>query len=263
MAIIDVSLSVGQSQATWFPGGYSGFPVLPAGKCYMYWYNGFFGDHVPNNYQILETAQFAQNIASDSMWTSFQAKRYEITQKAQLMITAAVGATNLVGADNAYDHWGRNGKLFPLSVAMTQEAMTKITLPEHGGFSPVLRGVECCQGESARADIVSGAKTKEQYRDEILDLALHYREIWPAIPFHIYMTGTSLINGFAGIAEVRWAQADAARIDPYISVVMENSIAFAERGLIMPDNVHWNQTAKNAAGTIGAFRGLKPDGPIS
>jgi len=191
------------------------------------------------------------------MWMAYQIQRYAIVSTPSLMIPFSIGGSFMdYYGEWSVNHWGRTGQLFQNSIAAINDAMVQIAAL---GYTPTLRSIEWCQGESEGSLIAEGYLTKEQAVEKLLDIAAHYREYFPNIRFNIYRTGTlppNFMQGDTGFAEIRWAQEEAARRDPRINIVYRGAVGFAERNLINADNVHWSQAGLNEAGMVGAMNGF-------
>lgn len=252
---ISVHLSVGQSNG-WGSGDVSLMPKnVTLGTCLTYW-NNTFPDPTPGNFQLLQSEAFSISSNTGSMWLSYQIERHSICHIPSCMIPSSIGGSAMSG-ENGGHHWGRNGKWFDISIRLLTDAMSQLALY---GYTAMFKSIEWCQGEAEAGYIATGQMRKEQVVSVLLDVADHYHELYPKVPFNIYRTGSvSVGEGDKGFAEVRWAQERAAIIDPYINIVYRGASGFPDRGLInVSDNIHWNQIGLNEAGTMGARNELKP-----
>lgn len=186
-----------------------------------------------------------------SMWPTFGINYYRLTGRRICFVPMAVDGSGQISiSDGGFGHWGPDGTLYPAAVAATNNAITAV---ETAGYTPVFRGVLWCQGENDARYINDALETQNQYQTGLTDMIADFRtEFGSDMPFYIYQTGKDISHSDVGYSAVRVAQQAVCDANPLRNkMISTNAFDFIARGL-MADDVHWNQTALNEQGTIGA-----------
>lgn len=188
-----------------------------------------------------------------SMWPSFGIRYNHLTSRKVCFIpVAADGTGQTVASDYLfYGNWSPVGTLYPNSITQKNAAISAISA---AGYIPVFKGVLWCQGENDAYAINNALQTKADYKAAFLAMIANYRTDFSdsTLPFYIYQTGGEVVQPALGYLQVREAQQEVADADTLRNIMVStNAFDFIARGL-MADNVHWNQTALNEQGNIGA-----------
>lgn len=186
-----------------------------------------------------------------SAWPTFGIVYHMMTGRKVCIIPAAIdGSGQIAGSDTGFGNWGPAGTLYDDSITAVQGAMAAI---EAAGFIPVLRGVIWGQGENDAAKINATTETQAEYQNAFTQMIADYRtDLGADLPFYIFQTGTDTGASDTGYAQIRAAQQAVVDANPLRNKMLStNAIDFPARAL-MTDAVHYNQTALNELGTIGA-----------
>lgn len=186
-----------------------------------------------------------------SAWPTFGIVYHMMTGRKVCIIPAAIDGSGQISlSDTGFGHWGPDGDLYGDSITAVQGAMAAI---QAAGFNPVLRGVIWGQGENDAAKINATTESKAQYKAGFEAMIANYRtDLGSDLPFYIYQTGTDTGVSDTGYSQVRAAQQEVVDANPLLNKMQStNAIDFPARTL-MTDAVHYNQTALNELGMIGA-----------
>jgi hypothetical protein len=189
--------------------------------------------------------------ARGSAWPSFGINYNRLTGRRVCIIPYGIdGSGQMTASNSGFGDWGPAGTLFNASVAQVNAGLAAII---SAGFSPKFRGVLWCQGENDARKINDATITSTQYRDTLTWMISQYRaNFGSAMPFYIYQTGTEISVSDIGYLAVRTAQQTVVDADPLRNkMISTNQYDFVARSL-MVDNIHYNQTALNEMGTVGA-----------
>ena len=231
---IDVFLVAGQSNAQG-QGTASASPVPPTGTAFQYYSSSLSALQDP-----------VGNAASGSAWPSFAIKYYNLTKRKLCIVPTAVPSTSqTAAADPGNGTWDTTGTLFTASISTLNNALTALT---NAGYTPLLRGILWCQGESDAGAITAATITKAQYKTALQTMITNYRtSLGSYTPFYIFRTGGSNTTGRTAVME---AQEEVADADYYTTVVFRNAIDFPIRNL--QNGAHYLQEGYNEMGDLGA-----------
>lgn len=236
---MDVFLVAGQSNAS--GKGVAGSSPDPQTDTVYHWYPGAFN---------MVTDEVG-NANTGSAWPSFGITWHALTGRKICFVPCAVeSSAQVAAADSGSGNWDTSGTLYTTAVLNLTNALTDI---ETAGYTPVLRGILWCQGETDAAAINATTITANQYTTALTTMVTNFRgQFGSDLQFYIFRTGTRTDQSDAGYLAIRNAQDTFAYSDPLRNrMVFRNAVDFPSRSL-MGDVVHYSQAGYNEMGRIGA-----------
>lgn len=250
---IDVFLIAGQSNAV--GAGEQSFVTVPTpNKVLQFKYETFRDAN-----DVVGIHDVSVTNDSGSAWPSFGLNWYTISGHKILFVPSGRGGTSqTAAATTANGNWDTTGVLFDSSVARLNRALTKITA---AGFTPIVRGILWCQGETDAQGINNSITTAAAYKAAFRKMIGRYRQNFSRIPFYIFRTGTDTTGSDVGYAAVRTAQMEVANADTLTNIVFWDAVDYPRRHLMF-DQYHYNRAGyyemgRKAAENILASAGQK------
>lgn len=231
---IDVYMIGGQSNAVGNSESPDSAIVPTPGTAFQFWNNAI-------------TAAVEPIGNSDgSAWGAFAQRYYSITGRKILFVPAAVnGSSQTVAAQIGFGNWDTTGTLYNTSLLRIDSAMSAAVA---AGYSPILKGILWCQGETDADAINASTITQNVYSAAFAKMIKNYRqELGSGITFNISRTGFRVSASATGYLAVQAAQQALANPDSLTSIVYWNAYFFPQRNL-MDDIYHYEQTGYNEMG---------------
>lgn len=145
-------------------------------------------------------------------------------------------------------HWAVGSSNYSASVSAGLATMTQLT---SAGWTPNLRGVLWCQGESDGTKAGVSPTLQADYAAALIALHERYKVSMskPTLKFYVFRTGTSVPYA-AGFGLIRAAQDDACAAQAGMEMVFTKADTFRPLGW-MSDDLHYTQQGYNLMGTEG------------
>lgn len=200
------------------------------------------------NGQITELMDPVGNAIYGSMWPAFALRYYQLTGHKLLFIPRARGGSAMCAqSDGGNGRWSESGLLRYQARDTTIAALAKMATlgMKIGKISGIM-----VQGEQEGVAIVAGTETIAQYRDTIANTFAFFRTYWPKMQFGIVRTGKTV--GFDFNSGARNAQKQVADADSLTAIITYAAYDLNERGMVLPDGIHYNQRGLNYLGDDAA-----------
>lgn len=185
-----------------------------------------------------------------SAWPAFADTYWDDTSRVSVYVPTAIGGTGVHPKARGRGTWGGPAGLLFRALGHLRGASVNLN---SAGIDYQYQGILWHQGESDAQAIDAGNLAPEEYRTAFEDMITRYRsELEDSkAPFHIFQVGRPLDEDTDGFQKVREIQRDIAENDPHTEMIFDDCVRFAEDEM-MNDRLHYNQTALNEMGQVGA-----------
>lgn len=185
-----------------------------------------------------------------SAWPAFADTFWDATNRVSVYVPTAIGGTGVHPKAGGMGTWGGPAGL--LYRALGHFRGTSINLIT-AGVDYQYQGILWHQGERDAQVIDTGELAAEEYQTAFENMINRYRSELgdSAAPFYIFQVGQPLNGDTTGFQQVREIQRDIAENDPHTALVFDDCVRFAKDNM-MTDRLHYNQTALNEMGRVGA-----------
>ena len=232
---IDVFLGIGQSNMSGIVFGGSVPPKLNLDTINMLQYDSI---------KLKGCNDPVGNAVNNSAWPTFAQTYYRLSGNSVCVVPSAFSGASMTCAAMDVASWDTCSYLFDTSVARLNRAVIALT---NMGYTPIIRGIICGQGEQDAQFINSGGITKAAYIAAFQKLIRRYRALYPEIPFFIAQTGTRVGSNDAGSDTIRVAQVAICKADLLNYLVFTQAASYPSLGF-MSDLVHYNKAGYDEMG---------------
>lgn len=206
-----------------------------------------------NNKAIKFTPQTENNDSCNygSFLPAFAKKWHEKTGRTVYFVQTAIPGSGLVSPSYGQSSsWNVvNGTYLTISVNILTTAEVWLNV---NNIPYVFKGIIWSQGESDAMYMVNGNITPSSYQLNLLALAEKCLSLFPGSQFGIIQTGKYLPQFDWGFTAVRTYQQWLCNILSGTKMLYTNTVNFPSLGLMLPDQIHYNQTGLNMIGEAAA-----------
>ncbi len=237
---VDVFLVAGQSNAVGNAQALSGI-------------NAATGTVLQYNAGTLKSINDPATGNAQSPWPAFGVSYYTLTGKRVIIVNTAInGSAQTVKAGDlqGFGNWDTTGTCYGNAIDTMAKAMTYLQVH---GYTAHFKGILWIQGETDAIRINSAQIDSTEYRLAFEKMIGRFRtQYGMTTPFYIWKIGTYFTSEDDAFFQVQTVQQNIANGDSLTNMVSYNAPYYRQRGLMNGDSIHWDKTACNEAGRIGA-----------